>query len=380
MIVKVKNKTIFMSNNLKIENFKDRVTKFWDSFIHNEEHLQVNNTDRASYKKQADLLNSLLNEQLPKHSITFEFASNGDRELYFSPNGNWLWLMITDYIVTHAPQEVLSRWKLYSTKSSKENIADLSLDIAGTKISASDIILYPEIDKEKHKINIDFFIKGGESFPENLRYQILFILLDSSISELYTMFYIGNINAVEEKSDKDGISIGSFKVKMDGILAGEGWSSNPNPDDSFHTFELEPTQIDKFTLRDDIYMIVSKNAGIEVYKNFIGVEAANNDAYFSTFKDSGIFFKSIFYDFESIPAEEVIDLRDKILEEMTLRINSQGIAKWISSATAVSHTYIDFIVYDLDVYTEIVKDIASKYNLPIIGLVDFNKEEEPLYL
>lgn len=365
-----------MSNISKKESFKERVTKFWDTFIQYENIFSANN-ESNNIQEKIDLLNDLLNKQFPNHHITFEFSNKDSDELFLSPNGNWVWLIITDYIVSHAPQNILDRWNVYSTKKEKNNIVDFSLDIAGTKILPEDLVLYYQIDQERRKINVDFFVKGGEFLPDDLKSQILFVLLDNSISELYTMFYIGDVKLLNEESVEEGISIDKFKSKVDEILINEGWCTNPNPDDSFTSFELEPKVIDTFTLRDDIYLIITKRAGIEIYNNFLD---SRTNTYFSDFRELGISFKTLFYDFQSIPSEEVIELRDKILEEMTQKISSGGIAKWISSATAVSHTYIDFIVYDLDAYTEIVKDIISKYNLPIIGIVDFDKVEEPLYL
>jgi len=248
------------------------------------------------------------------------------------------------------------------------------------EISLKDITVYYHVNKERHKVDIEVYIEGGENLSQDVKFQILFIILDNSVSEMYTMLYLGDIDFVDHKLDKEGVSMDVFKSKMDEILTNEGWSTTPDPDELFSSFELTPNENAKASVREDIYLLVAKNAGVEVYMNYLGIEKAENEAYFSNFEASGIFFKTVFYDLNDIPRDQILDIRDQILSDIESITISRGVAKWISSATGINHSYIDFIVCDVDSFMETIKEIFAKYELPIAGVADFNKTKETIYL
>ena len=368
-----------VSYTSKSDSFKIRVAQFWGAFINVEEQLRSDTPDMIDAQKRADIFESLLSTHFPKLNIMFEFAAKGSNELYLSPDGNWLMLMATTYIVKYAPKEVKERWKLYPTKSNKEGLSDFSLRLGNNDISVKDIIVYYDVNKERRKVDIQVYIKDAENLPQDAKFQILFIVLDNSISEIYTMLYIGDIDFIDKELSQEGVSMDAFKSKMDEILTNEDWTKNPDPDELFSSFELTPNDKPKASVREDIYLIVAKNAGVEVYKHYLGVEQKENKEYFSNFEASGIFFKTIFYDLNEIPRDQVLDIRDQILSDIESITISRGVAKWTSSATGINHSYIDFIVCDVDSFTETIKEIFNKYNLPIVGIADFNKSTEVIY-
>ncbi|MCK6608676.1 MAG: hypothetical protein L6Q46_10325 [Flavobacterium sp.] len=186
--------------------------KFWNWVLKNKTNLEkFINSDLEDYtiynelNKQIKEYNSILYAEMT-------LTKKNEVVLIITPDG--------------IPEGVLPTQKLYNSKPNLKNwivkkfrqpLDEVKLNFRGLEYDSSDIIIVPEFDTERNKINIKIFITNMNLDID--RYQSLaFLYLDHILGEYNTITKIGYIDFFHLDKNKkidDGISILELRRLID---------------------------------------------------------------------------------------------------------------------------------------------------------------------
>jgi len=353
------------------DSFKSRVNKFWKSFSEEEYQIREMMDNKAEGETLLNFVDSIL--QIAFDKIYFEMGINneGKYELILTPEGDRAKLMQIHYWLQHAPEDLWQRWNFYSSKPGKAT-SGWKMTMYGVDLSSEDIIIYPEIDSDKNKVNIEIYCPKLMTLEENQRYSMFFIFLDQFIGELYTMEYVGYIDFVESKSDKKATSIEELQSMIDDNIENNGWPRFDNPCEIYSGYRMEPTENENWTLREDIFSgYTSCTPLLNEYYN-------GENQHFNEAAENGVRFGFLFFENANVPRENIVNFRGDIEDKIVEQTVPYGIAHSLGGATGFHFSYIDFIIYDHEAFMIIVKEILAGYDFEEKGYADFCKENEPV--
>ncbi|MDR2955554.1 MAG: hypothetical protein LBV43_10765 [Prevotella sp.] len=353
------------------ESFKNRISKFWKSFSEEEYQIREMMDNKADGETLLNFVDSIL--QIAFHKIFFEMGINdeGKYELILTPEGDRARLMLLHYWLEHAPEHLWEKWNFYSTKPPHGKPGS-TLQMFDTKIGEEDLTIYPEIDDDRNKVNIEIYSPKLMALEEGKRYSMLFIYLDQFVGELYTMEYIGYIDFVESTLDKESVLISQLKSIVDKAMEENGWTKFINPTEIYSGYQIEPNEKEGWTLRED------------VFSGYTSCSPLLNDYYkgesprYKEAKENGVIFGFIFFENVDIPRENVVNFRGDIEDKIVAQTIPYGIANSLGGATGYHFSYIDFIIYDFNAFMNIAKEIMVGYDFEEMGYSDFTQEADTI--
>jgi len=353
------------------ESFKYRISKFWDSFSEEEYQIREMMDNKADGETLLNFVNSIL--QIAFNKVYFEMGKNdeGKYELILTPEGDRIRLIQLHYWLQFAPEHLLEKWNFYSAKPAhaKDSSYMIMFDV---KLSIEDILIYPESDNEKKKVNIEIYCPKLMSLEENRRYSMLFIYLDQFIGELYTMQYVGHIDFIEEKLNKASIKISELKPFIDNAIEENNWPRFELPYQTYTGYRMEPNESDGWTLREDIF------SGYTSCTPLLNEFYNGDSRRFEEAKAEGVIFGFVFFENVNIPRENIVNFRGDIEDRIVDMTTPYGIANSLGGATGFHFSYIDFIIYDFEAFRKIVKEVLAGYDFEEMGYSDFVTESEPV--
>ena len=352
-------------------SFRNRVAKFWSSFSEEESQIREMMNNKVEGETLLNFVDSIL--QIAFHKIYFEMGINneGKYELILTPEGDRSRLMQLHYWLQHAPQELWKKWNFYSSKPAHAKTGS-TLVMYDIEIGENDIAIYPKIDNERPKVNLEIYSSKLMALDEDQRYSMLFIYLDQFIGELYTMEYIGSIVFVNENSKKPAVKITELKSFINKTIEENSWPEFDNPTEIYTGYRIEPKENSDWTLREDIFSGYTSCSSI--LNDFYGKKTAR----FNEAKQDGVVFGFTFFENINVPREDIINFRGEIEDKIVEETVPYGIANSIGGATGFHFSYIDFIIYDYAAFINIVKRILSTYNFEEFGYSDFSIESKPV--
>lgn len=353
------------------DSLKNRVAKFWKSFSEEEYQIREMMDNKVEGETLLNFVDSIL--QIAFNKVYFEMGINneGKYELILTPEGDRTRLMLLHYWLQYVPQHLLKYWNFYSTKPAHSKPGAI-IDMFDIRLGEDDIIIYPAIDNDKSKINIELYSPKLMTLDENKRYSMFFIYLDQFIGELYTMEYIGYIDFVEEKQNKRSSKISDFRSFIDKAIKDHGWPNFDNPCEIYSGYRMEPNQEEGWKLREDIFSgYTSCTPLLDDYYN--GENKRSDEA-----KENGVIFGFLFFENINIPRENVVNFRGEIEDKIAAAVIPYGIANSLGGATGFHFSYIDFIIYDFETFIPIVKEILSVYKLEETGFSYFTADAKPI--
>jgi len=354
------------------KTFKEKVQSFWEAFAKEESEIRSMMDNKVDGNTLLKFVSNILN--IAFKDPYFEMGINKDDkyELIMTPEGNRAKLLQLHYWLQMAPENLWEKWNFYSTKPGHPD-SDFGMQMYDISISKEDVTIYYEIDEERPKVNIQVYSPKLMSLEENHRFNMFFIFLDQFIGELYTMEYIGYIDFVESELDINTVSISELKQTIDKIIDEREWSKYENPYEIYSSYQMEPTESEEWSLREDIY--IGYTACIPLLNTFYRGE---NDL-FNEFKEEGVIFGFLFYENINVPQKEMVPFRAEIEDKILDIAIAQNVANSIGGATGSHFSYIDFIIFDFDAFLKISKDILSEYNLEETGFSNFVMGDDPVW-
>lgn len=352
-------------------SFKNRVTKFWESFSEEESQIREMMDNKVEGKTLLNFVDSIL--QIAFHRIYFEMGINkdGKYELILTPEGDRTRLMQLYYWLHHAPEHLWEKWNFYSTKPAHGEPGS-TIVMYDLQIGEDDIIFYPEIDNERSKVNVEIYSPKLMTLDEDKRYSIFFVYLDQFIGELYTMEYIGYIDFVGDKQEKESVSITGLGSVIDKAIENNSWPKFENPCEIYSGYRMEPKENENWTLREDIFS--GYTSCTPILNDFYN----GKNEHFDEAKENGVIFGFLFFENINVPREDIVNFRGDIEDKIVTETASYGIANSTGGATGFHFSYIDFIIYDYEAFITVAKRILSTYNFEEYGYADFSAGSEPV--
>ncbi|MDU1891643.1 MAG: hypothetical protein E6767_13225 [Dysgonomonas sp.] len=351
--------------------FKNRVTKFWESFVAEEAHIRQMMDDKANGETLISFVDNVL--QIAFDKVYFELGKNpeGKYELILTPEGDRARLLQLYYWLQYAPEHLWKKWNFYSSKPAHGKPGS-QMEMYNVRIGEDDITIYPEIDDNRNRVNIEVYCPKLMELDENQRYSMFFIYIDQFISELYTMEYLGYVDFVENKLDRQSNTILNLKSFIDDTIDKNEWNRFDNPCDIYKGYRMEPSKESDWKLREDIF------SGYSSCTPIINEYYSGESPKFEEAKNNGVFFGFLFFENTQIPRENIVNFRGDIEDKIMAQTLNYGIANCLGGATGFHFSYIDFIIYDYDTFIPIAKKILSSYKFEEIGYSDFTLQAQPI--
>lgn len=351
-----------------MKTFKQSVEDFWQEFKKEEASLrpmmqQPETYGEALVERMDEMLNIVFHESYFEMGV----SKTGKYELILTPNGDHLKHLFIHQWMMQAPKSLLDHWNFYDSKPVEEQ-ADFGLKMNGYEVCGSDIMIYPSIQDQKMDLRV--YSEKLNQMEEEQAYQFLFLLLDSHISELYTMKFIGSIELIEQPGEH-GILLKEFKAFMDDVMKEEHWKNLEDPFAIYSAYEVPPKEED-ICLREDVYF------GITTQMHLLNTFYQGDPGLIEEAQKDGIFVGFVYYENSQIDTDEMLDYREYLDTEIMKQCKETGIAVNIGAATGIAYSYLDYVVFDLDAFLSVVKDVMHTANTQQYGFQRFVMEEQPI--
>lgn len=220
------------------------------------------------------------------------------------------------------------------------------------------------------KLDLQIFSPKLMQLDENQRFSALFILLDICVGEMNVMQNIGGVDFVtEEPRGAKPVTLVELKDVLEKTFETQGWELSSSPLGSYVAYELDP-QSDN--LREDIF--IGYTCSTEIINNYM---SKKDDLFLASYQE-GVIYGYLYYNNEQVEPANVVTLRQDIEEEILIQIQNKGIAEILGGATGNKYSYIDFIIYDIDEFLPIAKEVLSNYEFSEKGYSDFIYSAKPI--
>jgi hypothetical protein len=352
------------------KSFRERVLKFWEAFTEEEKEVREMMDNKVEGETLLKFVDNILS--IAFNTVYFEMGINneGKYELILTPEGDKAKLLQLHYWLKMAPGHLWKKWNFYSSKPGvgKSNFGLTMFDIS---VDKDDVTIGYVLDSEREKLNIEVYAPKLMPVEENKRYSMFFILLDQFIGEINTMQYVGYIDFVEIPPVGNVVQIDEFKETIENTITEQQWLAVKDPAQVYTGYRLEPNESEGWKLREDAY--IGATSCIPVINSFLN----RDEEFLSYFEKDGLTYGFVFYENSTIEQEQMVPFRSAIEDKITSITSSQGIADTIGGATGFHFSYIDFIIYDKNMFLEIAKDVLTGYDLEQIGFATFRFGDKP---
>lgn len=352
----------------KTPSFKQRVNEFWDEFLKEEVKIRQLMEDKVDAETLIEALSKIIEKAF--NDVAFEVGHNGQKhELILSPNGNKTILKQIQYLLRYRPKEIDDRWNFHEAKPAVGS-EDMGLRIYDKSISAEDFTIYTELEEDRKLIHIEVYAPKLDDLDENLKYNTLFIMLDLFIGELYTMEYIGSVDIIEvEKSnDHESIPLSKMHAYINYLIEEHDWDKTKNLSAQYTAYQTTPKD-DSEELRDDVF--IGYSSAFDIIR-----QLSEDEIYpLNVIQQDGVYVGYIYYNNKDVDDKNMVPQRSEIEDKIVELTSSQGVADSTGGATGHRHSYIDFIIYDLDRFLEIAREVMDEYSFEPKGFALFNDKD-----
>ena len=354
-------------NNTKqqTQSFRQRTTDFWNIFVKNEATIRKMIDEKAEANDLIEELKTIIETAF--FDVAFEVGHNGTKhELILSPNGNETVLKQIRYLLNRRPDEVNELWNFYAAKPAMGH-EGMVLSIYDKDISAEDFTVYTNLEEERKLIHIEVYAPKLDDLEDNMKFNTLFIMLDLFIGELYTMEYIGTVDFVEipKRKDQESVSLAKMHAYINYLIEEHDWDKSKDPAASYVVYKATPVE-DSEKLRDDVF--IGGSSSYDIIR-----QLRDEDIFpLQDLREDGVYMGYIFYDNHEIEQSEMVNFRADIEDKIEAITSPQGIATATGGATGQNYSYIDFMIYDLDAFLEIAKEVMKDYSVLTKGFAFFD--------
>lgn len=353
-----------------MKSFREQVKLFWKAFFQEEKKLRMMMDEFPEHHDEliADIRH-LLNICLKDCPFETGKDPDGHYKLVLTPNGDPLTILYLRYIIERAPKILCRIWNFYYAKQCVD-MDHCSITIQDHDIVQRDIILYPKVIEQRIHIDVyaDILLRMD---PEEAS-RTVYLLLDASIGEVYTMNYIGEIHLVKKKQD-GGITLDLLNAYLHEVMSREGWMNRHDSLQVYSNYTIQPKQAD-FYLREDVY------SGISTQIELINEMLQFGSYHVNYANSNGIQVGFLFYEHSQIAKDELFSLRESIDEQISNLFAEKHVAENIGAANGLYYTYLDYVVYDWERFLQMIVPVMEDVNTQLYGFQHMVIGEQPLYL
>ncbi|MGL4780593.1 MAG: hypothetical protein ACRCXN_07170 [Bacteroidales bacterium] len=346
------------------KTFKLRIEEFWSKFQLQEKELYQMILSQDDPEAIMDRIQELLNVAF--ESVYFELATSEDKcILNLRIEGNRLIWFLNDYWKRKAPSGLSERWIFNAALPMTNDNTPIDLDVYGKEINANDFDIHAETNRQEAKINLEIVAPKLKDSTDQEKYSTLYLFLEHYLGEIEVMEYIGDIEFTDKPAYPDKLKFPEFAAYIQGRIDEHKWLRVDKPTSNFSTYSMDPVEEDTLDLREDV--IAGNSACIPI------INAYYNDdpTLFRFAMENGVFLGFFYYNNTKITPDTSVAFRAEIEQKLEEKINGKGIADLIGGATGLEYSYIDIIVYDMDLFKPVAKEVLESYALDESGLSEF---------
>jgi len=353
-----------------VKSFRDQVIRFWDVFTKEELHLRAMLDDEANTHDQLQhKTKQILDICMSECDFTIEKNDEGRYVLTLSPQRDALFILYLRYVIDKAPKALTKHWDFYYSKQ-KKNDADFTIQWKDRCFSYRDVIVYPRIHDQHFilSVYIDYF----QEFRRDERSDIVYQLLTACIGEIYTMYLIESIKFLKRKKP-GGMTLDQLPDYIEEVIQTQHWLNVNDPLQVYSPYTILPRK-NEFHLRDDIYR------GVSSQLKLINEMVHYDDTHVRWAEANGIIIGFVFYEHVSIDKKEQLVLRESLEEKLSHACEEKQIAENIGVAGGIFYTYLDYVVYDWEMFLAILPEFMDDVNTRMYGFQYMVSGEQPLYV
>lgn len=353
------------------EPFCQRVEKFWNRFLSEEETLRKL-LDEKDMPKAMELTASLLDICFSQHWM--ELGKKGEiYELTLSAEGQRHRLLMLNYWRDHAPGQLLERWNFHAGRRREDILRPWSLQIYDRDIETKDVWVWAEPTESKrlylrmYSPVLAELLEEGDS-GKNQAYSIGEILLDQAVGEITAINVVDGLELLSQKRPEPAIALTDLFDYVKEHC--ENWDANPV--DGFLVYQTKPRG-EELRLRDDIYV------GNTRFHRLVGEFYSGEGDIFREGLENGVVFGYLFFNNDNISRKRMVAFRADLEEELEEKCDDAFTI--IGGATGRLYSYIDVVCFDLQRFLALAKEtLNGKEQLREIGFCEyiFNGRETDL--
>lgn len=351
-----------------MKSFRIQTATFWKVFFQEEKSLRqlLDQDDHHALIKRR--MKQLLDICMSDCAFSISKKANGRYELVLSPQKDKLFILYLRYLINQVPKTLLHLWDFYYANQPWED-HNKKLTIRNQDLSLADIQVYPTI--KKRSLALEIYADVFRNMRKEEQLQKIYELLDGAIGEIATMYWITSIRFLK-KQKSGGLRMDQLDDFMKETMKEQRWMNVDHPFQVYSAYSIMPKHRD-FHLRNDVY------SGISSQTSLISEMNRYDDTHVRWGEANGIIIGFVFYEHMQLNSQNRISVRENVEEKLSHRCEEKQVAENIGAANGLFYTYLDYVVYDWELFVTILNEVMDDVNTHLYGFQYMISGEQPLY-
>lgn len=335
--------------NLMKNPLRDRKISFWKEISKSAnkiEQLFESGENSQGYEE----ISNIISKYFPEVYFNISYiAQNKKIEISFSPEGDKTKQIITEFIIEN--DSIPENWKFFAYKQ-PSNLEGTSIKMFDVDFETDSFYISYQLNKSKEKLNVLVFHPKFVNIDKEKQRHVSIIIIEETLGEALSEIFLESIDS-SELFIKKSISIPQFYTEFQLKAKTNSWDLSRKPTEEWVGYTNKDELIVKnktLIPREDIYIGTTRI--FELVNNKI-------EAY------PGTKFIYICMEIGKLPSNEIVNLRQKIEDTITLELKKNSAGDLIGGATGTVNFYSDFIIYDDATASKIIEKVL-KNNFPDI--------------
>ncbi len=352
-------------------SFKQRVTDFWELFREHEYELRyLMDTEPDASQSRLFMYRLLLN--VFSRPIFHLNRQEDHYELIVSPDGSGSRLYQLAYWRLAAPEELAEHWELVIGVPPADFPEQAILEVEGATLRAADIQVWPVLLADG-RMGVEAYSEDFLPMGASAAYTAFCALLEQCVGELCLMSNIEYVNVMDQPAMEPCIMLSELADYIADLQMNGQLPPQDDPLGLYTSYTMEPPE-QQIYLRDDIYFGNTSAAALPILN---GYYTGENEPYQDA-EAEGVVWGFLFYTSADIDAEQRVNVRGAIEDELNKVLAERGLGECVGSASGYQYAYLDCICYDWSEFMkaaeEILEPYVQLYQISLTGFADFRKE------
>lgn len=351
-------------------SFQQRVVDFWQIFVEHE--YEVRNLLLEGKQAEAEkYMKKLL--LIVFHAPVFQLELREDRgQLILSSDGSVIQLYGLAYCRVQAPQSLAEHWDFIVGQQPAEFLDQVALPVGDTVITPEDVLVWPIILPDG-RLALECYHAVFLQLEQNDAYGLLYQLLNQCVGELCLLTNLAYAQIMENEGFGEPIRLAELDEYIASLQAAGQLPPQDDPLGLFTTYDINPDQ-ERWGLREDVYTGSISAAALPVLNSFY----ASDSLIFEEAALDGIVWAFVFYSCESIDAEQRVNVRAAIEEELQAVLTAEPMTgECVGGASGYRYSYLDCISYNFERFIGLVRQVMQPYielyQIKEAGIYEFRK-------
>ena len=353
-----------------MKSFRIQAGTFWKVFFQEEKNLRQLLDHENDHRTLIEYkMKQVLDICLSDCAFTIAKKPNGRYELVLSPQKDKLFILYLRYLTAQVPKTLLHLWDFYYANHPCED-RGIKFTVRDQTIGFADIQVYPTIKDQSFALEI--YADVFRNMRKEDHFQKIYELLDSAIGEIPTMYWIQSIRFLKKRKS-GGIRMDQLSDYIKETIEKQHWMNVSHPLQVYSAYTVLPRRRD-FHLRNDVYSGISSQTALIAEMN------RYDDTHVRWGEANGIIIGFVFYEHMHLAKGDRIIVRENLEEKLNHCCEIKQAAENIGAANGLFYTYLDYVVYDWELFVKILNEVMEDVNTQMYGFQYMISGEQPLYL